>query len=306
MPALIRALLLVPVLSLCCWAQPDDEPSSWFRDIKIPAGQTVHSATCFFCSVIIEGAVSGDVSVQWGDIEVHGLVEGDSVAVAGSIHLSPGAQVHGDAISVFGDTILDDRAQVKDTIVASLGELRRSPASLPAQSETSTGLPLLSRLSPRWRCTVILWLLGLAVALPLAFLSYWLLGRERLERMNELLRTRRLRAILFGSVLFLIYFTAFALGGDSSRSDLLEPFLTVLFLLLLAPGYAAMSLWIGQRFVARPKSAMLLGVVILISLQVVPALGWALSLALMVLSFGAFAILLAQRKHPPLISGTGS
>jgi hypothetical protein len=80
----------IAILVLCaisCTAQPDPDPTSWFRDITVPPGQTLNGATCFFCSIHVDGELKQDATTQWGDIDIHGVVGGDAVAVAGSIHL---------------------------------------------------------------------------------------------------------------------------------------------------------------------------------------------------------------------------
>lgn len=75
------------LLSTCCAAQSDADPTSWFRDITISAGQKLNSATCFFCSIHVAGELKEDATAQWGDIDVRGVIAGDAVAVAGSVHL---------------------------------------------------------------------------------------------------------------------------------------------------------------------------------------------------------------------------
>ena len=283
-------IVSLALLSTCCAAQPDPDPTSWFRDITIPAGQRINSATCFFCSVHVEGEVKEDVTAEWGDIDARGVINGDAVAVAGSVHLYPDARVEGDVVSVFGDTRLDDRAQVLKEIVASWGSIIRSPASLPAKSENASGPPFLSRIPARWRTTLVLWFIGVLVSLPLAFLCYWLFGRAKLEKMVAALQARRGKAIFFGCVILAIITTAMALAGNSSWPEIFEPALTIVLLLLLAPGYTALSLSMGRRYAQGPTRALFLGVLIVVTLQTIPILGWILSIMLMVLSLGTFAI----------------
>ena len=157
----------IAILILCaisCTAQPDPDPTSWFRDITVPPGQTLNGATCFFCSIHVDGELKHDATTQWGDIDIHGVVGGDAVAVAGSIHLYPSARVQGDSVSVFGDNRLDDRSQVAGDVVASWGSIKRFPTALAARSESANGQAFLSKIPPRWRTALILWLIGLCLS----------------------------------------------------------------------------------------------------------------------------------------------
>jgi hypothetical protein len=91
------------------------------------------------------------------------------VAVAGSIHLFPGARVQGDSVSVFGDNRLDESSQVAGDAVASWGSIQRSPTALAARSESANGPAFLSNIPPRWRPALILWLIGLCISVPCGF-----------------------------------------------------------------------------------------------------------------------------------------
>jgi hypothetical protein len=99
------------------WATALAEPDQtrWFVDIVVPAGQEVQSATCFFCSIQIDGMLRGDATMQWGDIIVNG-VTGSATAVAGNVRLGDGANVEQDKVSVFGDTTLAANSQLAATL----------------------------------------------------------------------------------------------------------------------------------------------------------------------------------------------
>lgn len=273
------------LLSTCCVAQSDPDPTNFFHDITIPAGQKLNSATCFLCSIHVEGELKDDATAQWGNIEVRGAVGGNAVAVAGSVHLYPDAKVQGDVVSVFGDTALDDRTQVQGDVVASWGLIERAPTAQ-AKSENATGFAVLSKLSPAWRCAVILWVIGIAISIPLAFLCYWLFGRARLEKMLENFQKRRVTTFLLGALALAALAGAMLLAAEGSIPEVLEPALTCLLILLLVPGYTAISLWMGRRDARSPKLALLIGVLLLVTIQVIPILGWILSIVLTIVSLG--------------------
>ncbi len=82
------------------------------QDVVIEAGETVE-----------------EVVVIGGDLEVRGQVEGDAVAVGGSVMLGPGAMVGGDAVSVGGSLDIDPGAIVEGDEVEVGGASARGSAS---------------------------------------------------------------------------------------------------------------------------------------------------------------------------------
>ena len=50
--------------------------------------------------------VAGSVATIRGDLEIHGVVDGDAVAVDGDVIVHPGGRVHGDAFAAFGQVRL--------------------------------------------------------------------------------------------------------------------------------------------------------------------------------------------------------
>ncbi len=54
------------------------------QDIFIAQGQQVHNATCIFCSVQIEGDLTGNVFVLFGNLNVTGRVDGRTTVIGGN------------------------------------------------------------------------------------------------------------------------------------------------------------------------------------------------------------------------------
>ena len=67
---------LICAACACRWcAGPGAGESHLFgEDIFVAAGQQVHNATCLFCSVQVEGDVTGRVFVLFGSLNVSGQV----------------------------------------------------------------------------------------------------------------------------------------------------------------------------------------------------------------------------------------
>jgi len=76
------------------WIKPHGGSGDLVRfgeDVTVPAGRVV----------------LGDVVAMGGDITVYGNVNGDAVAVGGSVHIAPGGSVRGETISIGGKVLND-------------------------------------------------------------------------------------------------------------------------------------------------------------------------------------------------------
>jgi hypothetical protein len=281
-------------------AQVEPDVTHIFSDISIPRGHVVDSATCFFCSIHIEGQLKRDATANWGDVDIEGDVGGDCVAVGGQIHLGSGAQVIGATVSVFGDTQLDSNARIGDDAVAAIGAVRLSPGSVVTKSTISQPLPLLSRLPARIRTFVFLWSTGMLISIPLAFLSLLLFKRERLKIMSRGINDRRWTTILLGIISLGVLTTALSLFGDTKYEDYVEPPLTCLLILFAAPGYTALAHRLGSRFQRGINAALLVGTILLVTVQTIPVVGWLLFPVLMIISYGSLALCLRRTKAVPV------
>ena len=112
-------LLTLLLAATASFAQPEADQTRWFSNIVIPAGHEVEEATCFFCSIRVEGKL-GEATTQYGDIVVSGTIIGGATAIGGGVQLYDGAQVQGDTLSVFGDTVLGPNAKIDGGAVASI------------------------------------------------------------------------------------------------------------------------------------------------------------------------------------------
>jgi hypothetical protein len=267
--------------------QWEPERTRCFLDIVVPAGHRVEAATCFFCSVRVEGELRDDAVAQWGDVIVSGAVGGDAVAIGGNVRLHEAASVKGDIVAVGGDATLSPGAHSQGDVVASMGSAVIAPGATIAHDVSGSPLPLISRLPARLRIVVVIWLIGLAISLPLAFLSLFILRVPRLERLLATMRIRRLRTLLFGALLLAALIVALEVGGESNYADWLELPLCLFLAILAAPGYAALSLRLGKRWARRSSLALLLGTIALVTAQSIPIVGWLLFVVLLTFALGA-------------------
>ena len=299
-------MIVLMTTTVPLFGQWGEERTQVFSDVVIPAGHKVESATCFFCSIRVEGELQGDAVAEWGDIEVAGAVGGDVVAVAGGTRLATNSRVQGDAVSVFGDVALASGSRISGDVVASLGNIHLSPGASIGKTSSASAWPLFWRLPARWRAVCTMWVIGLLTSIPLSYLCYFVLGKARLEREAEAIRSRRWRTALFGAIILAVFVTAIEVGGESRFDDWIEWPLCLLLLLLCAPGYTAMSLHLGGGDGRGAKSAILLGTVALVTIQMTPILGWLLAGVLMILSLGSLVALVPSRPRQRTVGGVSA
>ena len=77
------------------------------QNIFVAAGQQVHNATCLFCSVQVEGDVSGRVVVLFGSLNVSGRVRGGATVVGGNAVVDSQARIGGDTAVLGGNAVYE-------------------------------------------------------------------------------------------------------------------------------------------------------------------------------------------------------
>jgi hypothetical protein len=77
------------------------------QDIFVAAGQQVHNATCLFCSVQVEGDLTGHVFVLFGSLNVSGQVRRDATVIAGNAVVDSQARIGGDTVVLGGNAVYE-------------------------------------------------------------------------------------------------------------------------------------------------------------------------------------------------------
>jgi hypothetical protein len=77
------------------------------EDIYVASGQQVHNATCMFCSVQVEGDVTGRVFVLFGSINISGRVEQSATVLGGNAVVDSQARIGGDTVVVGGNAVYE-------------------------------------------------------------------------------------------------------------------------------------------------------------------------------------------------------
>jgi hypothetical protein len=77
------------------------------QDVFVAAGQQVHDATCLFCSVQVEGELTGRVFVLFGNLSVSGQVEHSATVIWGNVVVDSQAKIGGDTVIVGGNAVYE-------------------------------------------------------------------------------------------------------------------------------------------------------------------------------------------------------
>jgi hypothetical protein len=126
LPALLAAFLAVA----SPWARAaDGDVVHIGHSIQVPSDGSVQDAVCIFCSVHVNGKVTGDVVAIFGNVNLHGDAQHDVVSIFGSIRAARGSSVEDDVVSIFGSVHLGDGVQVGHDLVALFGALQIAPTA---------------------------------------------------------------------------------------------------------------------------------------------------------------------------------
>jgi hypothetical protein len=105
LPGLVLSVLLSTI-----GAQAQNHPHSrtyFNQDIFVAQGQQIQNATCIFCSVQVEGDVTGHVFVLFGNLNVSGRVRGRATVIGGNAVIDSLAQIGGNALVVGGNAVYE-------------------------------------------------------------------------------------------------------------------------------------------------------------------------------------------------------
>ena len=112
----IRLLgLVLSVLFSTMVAQAQSRPHSrtyFNQDIFVAQGQQIENATCIFCSVQVEGDVTGRVFVLFGNLNVSGRIRGSATIIGGNAVIDSLAQIGSNALVVGGNAVYETEESI--------------------------------------------------------------------------------------------------------------------------------------------------------------------------------------------------
>jgi hypothetical protein len=95
------------------------------EDIFVAAGQQIHNATCVFCSVQVEGDVTGRVFVLFGSVNVSGRVERNATVVGGNAVVDSAARIGGDTVVLGGNAVYETDESISGSAYVLGGHMSR-------------------------------------------------------------------------------------------------------------------------------------------------------------------------------------
>jgi carbonic anhydrase/acetyltransferase-like protein (isoleucine patch superfamily) len=96
------------------------------QDIFVGANQQVHNATCLFCSVQVEGELSGRAVVLFGNLSVSGQVQHSATVVGGNAVVDAQARIGGDTAVLGGNAVYETEESLSGSVYVLGGHLSRT------------------------------------------------------------------------------------------------------------------------------------------------------------------------------------
>lgn len=244
--------------------------------------------------VVIEGGREvEDVVAIGGDIEVFGDVDGDAVAVGGSITVFSNGYIDGNAVSVGGHIHIEEGGIIDGDLVE-------------VQDLVSTFIPL------KWdnwgefywafRLFSFIGFIALAMVLIL-FLP------KQITAVSDSVEVQPLRTIFFGILGFVLIVPVIISLVLSVIGIVLIPLFCLIIILAILFGYLAVGRLIGKRvFIALDSASRpillegLVGLVLLGLIGMIPVVGWFVKLLVYLIGFGGVIDTIVSKKKSLKIS----
>jgi cytoskeletal protein CcmA (bactofilin family) len=249
-------------------------------DVSVPRGQTVAGVILASGNARILGDVDGDVIVFSGDLLLGGRVDGDVYVADGLARLLPSAEVTGDV--EYGD----ERPRISlDARVH--GEVREQ-----GFPDFGGALLLVAGFAFWLAFGFSAWVLGALLLLTAPRAADALEARSR-ERIGPL--------IAIGIAIFIVLPIAAVLAVFTVLG---VPLAVAIFLALLplwAVAYVVSAYALGRRVLKPPRHRMLsflVGLAILRVIELVPVLGWLVTLAAVVFGLGLIGAAIGAAREP--------
>lgn len=104
---MFRSFVLTLLLTVSAPGQAPGNRTYMGEDIFVASGQQVHNATCLFCSVQVEGDLTGHVFVLFGSLNVSGQVRRSATVIWGNAVVDSQARIGGDTVVLGGNAVYE-------------------------------------------------------------------------------------------------------------------------------------------------------------------------------------------------------
>jgi hypothetical protein len=144
----LRSLFFMFVLASAALGQSPGNRTYFGEDIYVASGQQVHNATCVFCSVQVEGDLTGHVFVLFGSLNLSGRVEGGATVIGGNAVVDSQARVGGDTVVLGGNAVYETDESLSGSAYVVGGHLSHVPVAHGQETHPRVSLsPLLAALA---------------------------------------------------------------------------------------------------------------------------------------------------------------
>lgn len=103
----LRSFAFLLLFASAALAQSPGSRAYIGEDVYVASGQQVHNATCIFCSVQVEGDLTGHVFVLFGSLNVTGHVEKGAMVIGGNAVVDSQARIGGDMTVLGGNAVYE-------------------------------------------------------------------------------------------------------------------------------------------------------------------------------------------------------
>jgi hypothetical protein len=123
----LHSFVLTLLLAVGALGQTPGNRTFVREEVFVAAGQQVHNATCLFCSVQVEGDLTGHVFVLFGNLNVSGQVRGDATVIWGNVVVDSQARVGGDTVVLGGNAVYETDESLEGSAYVLGGHLSHVP-----------------------------------------------------------------------------------------------------------------------------------------------------------------------------------
>jgi hypothetical protein len=121
----LRSFFLPLLLTVGALGQAPGNRTYVGQDVFVAAGQQVHNATCLFCSVQVEGDLTGHVFVLFGSLNVSGQVRRSAIVFWGNAVVDSQARIGGDTVVLGGNAVYETDESLSGSAYVVGGHLSR-------------------------------------------------------------------------------------------------------------------------------------------------------------------------------------
>ncbi len=209
-------------------------------------------------------SIDGDVVALWGNVAIKGAVSGDAVSIGGDVEIYPTGVVEGNAVSV-GGTVTKRSGAVVEGEKVSVGFFRGQPIRFSPFVITRTAVPATALFA---RILKILFLVFVGIVVVSV-------APKQVNKVQAKIKENFLKAGLVGFLAEILILPVFLLLVITiigiPVALLVEP---ILILAALFLGYAAVSLFIGEKIgehtSLKPDTRIMAVVIGILAVELVP------------------------------------